>query len=113
MRRPMHSRYSPRFLLCLFLSILVASCDRTQQVSLTAEGLPFVPNLVQVTATLPITLSVYNAGRETPPPKSDSPGILLPPGQSIRIAMAPPPGTYLYIRRRKGRANMTGTLIEE
>lgn len=109
----MHSRYSPRFLLCLVLSFLVASCDRTQQVSLTTEAFSFVPNLVQVTATLPITLSVYNAGRATPPPKSDSPGILLPPGQSIRIAMAPPPSTYLYICRRKGHADMTGTLIVE
>jgi hypothetical protein len=66
MRRPMHSRNSPRFLLCLVLSFLVASCDRTQQVSLTAEDFSFVPNLVQVTATLPITLSVYNAGRAPP-----------------------------------------------
>ena len=89
----------------------------------------FVPNLVQVTASLLITLSVYNAGREThefgspvllyvvktatPLPRSDSPGILLPPGQSIRIAVATPPGTYLSICRRKGHANMTGTLIVE
>jgi plastocyanin len=129
MLRPMHSRYVTRFLLFVFLSSLVAACERTQQVSLTAEDFRFVPNLVRVTASLPITLSVYNAGREThefdspillyaaktaiPPPKSDSPGILLPPGQTIQIAMAPPPGTYLYICRRKGHANMTGTLIVE
>jgi len=128
MLRPMHSRYVLGFLLCVFLSSLVAACDRTQHVSLTAEDFRFVPNLVRVTASLPITLSVYNAGREThefdspvllyaakttSPPKSDSPGILLPPGQSIQIVMAPPPGTYLYICRRKGHANMMGTLIVE
>jgi plastocyanin len=113
----------------VFLSSLVAACDKTQQVSLTAEDFRFVPNLVRVTASLPVTLSVYNAGREThefdspvllyaaktaiPPHTSDRPGITLPPGQSIRILMAPPPGTYLYICRRKGHANMTGTLIVE
>jgi len=129
MLRPTHSRYVPGFLLCVFLSSLVAACDKTQQVSLTAEDFRFVPNLVRVSASLPITLSLYNAGREThefdspalqyaaktaiPEPKSDSPGILLPPGQSIRILMAPPPGTYLYICRRKGHANMTGTFIVE
>ena len=129
MLRPTHSRYVPGFLLCVFLSSLVVACDRTQHVSLTAEDFRFVPNLVRVTASLPVTLSVYNAGREThefdspvlqyaaktaiPPHSSDSPGIPLPPGQSIRILMAPPPGTYLYICRRKGHANMTGTLIVE
>jgi len=129
MLRPTHSRYFSGFLLCVFLSSLVAACDKTQQVSLTAEDFRFVPSLVRVSASLPITLSLYNAGREThefdspvllyaantaiPEPKSDSSGILLPPGQSIRILMAPPPGTYLYICRRKGHANMTGTLIVE
>jgi plastocyanin len=113
----------------VFLSFLVAACDKTQQVSLTTEDFRFVPNLVRVSASLPISLSLYNAGREThefdspillyaaktatPQPKSDSPGILLPPGQSIRIVMAPPPGTYLYICRRKGHADMSGTLIVE
>ena len=129
MLRPTHSRYVSCFLLCVFLSSLVAACERTQQVSLTAEDFRFVPNLVRVTASLPITLSLYNAGLEIhefdsplllyaaktaiAPPMSDSPGILLPPGKSFQIVMAPPPGTYLYICRRKGHANMTGTLIVE
>ncbi len=71
---------------------------------------------------------MYNAGREVhefdsptlayaakPPStgKSDGPGIVIEPGQSIRLVMAPPPGTYLYICRRKGHANMTGTLVVE
>jgi plastocyanin len=126
---PTHSRYVSCILLCMFLSSLVAACEKTQHVSLTAEDFRFVPILVRVTASLTITLSLYNEGREThdfdsplliyaaktatASPKSDSPGILLPPGQSIQIVMAPPPGTYLYICRRKGHANMTGTLIVE
>lgn len=129
MLRHMHSRYVSGFLLCVIFSSLVAACDNTQQVTLTAEDFRFVPNLVRVSASLPITLSLYNAGREThefdspvllyasktaiPEPKSDSPGIFLPPGQSIQIVIAPPPGTFLYICRRKGHANMTGTLIVE
>ena len=129
MLRPTHSRYVSCFLLCVFPSFLLAACERTQHVSLTAEDFRFVPNLVRVTASLPVTLYLYNAGREThefdipfllyadktaiAPPKSNSPGILLPPGKSIQIVMAPPPGTYLYICRRKGHANMTGTLIVE
>ena len=49
-----------------------------------------------------------------PPPRfRGSPGILIRPGQSLQIVMAPPAGTYLYICRRKGHANMTGTLIVE
>jgi plastocyanin len=38
---------------------------------------------------------------------------MLPPGRSLRIRVALPPGTYLYICRRKGHANMTGTLVVE
>jgi plastocyanin len=87
--------------------------------------------LVRARASSPLTLSVYNAGREehefdspilmyatrTASPqaitKSATPGIILPPGQSLQIIVAPPPGTYLYICRRKGHANMIGTLIVE
>lgn len=107
------------------------ACDATQTVSLTAEDFRFVPDLVRVSASSPITLSVYNAGREVhefdspillyaaqmqPPDatvKSGGPGIVLPPGKSLQLVMAPPPGTYLYICRRKGHADMTGTLIVE
>lgn len=115
-----------------FALAFLAACDGPMQtVSLTAEDFRFVPDLVRVKASSPLTLSVYNAGREehefdspilmyaakTPPTqtttKSASPGIILPPGQSLRLVMAPPPGTYLYICRRKGHANMTGTLIVE
>jgi len=102
-----------------------------QTVSLTTEDFRFVPELVRVQASSPLTLAVYNAGREihefdspilmyaAKTPSSDaamkaaSPGIVLEPGKSVQLAMAPPPGTYLYICRRKGHANMTGTLIVE
>jgi plastocyanin len=103
-----------------------------QSVSLTAEDFRFTPDLVRVRASAPLTLSVYNAGREVhefdspilmyaakislPKETSDSagtPGIVIRPGQSLQITMAPPAGTYLYICRRKGHANMTGTLIVE
>jgi uncharacterized cupredoxin-like copper-binding protein len=107
------------------------ACDGTQTVSLTAEDFRFVPDLVRVHASSPITLSVYNAGREVhefdspillyaaqvqPPAtttQSAGLGILIPPGKSLQLVMAPPPGTYLYICRRKGHADMTGTLIVE
>jgi uncharacterized cupredoxin-like copper-binding protein len=75
-------------------------------------------------------LTVFNAGREVhefdspilmyaaglepaQTGKSDPSGIVLAPGQSVRLVVVPPPGTYLYICRRKGHANMTGTLIVE
>ena len=103
-----------------------------QTVSLTAEDFRFTPDLVRVRASAPLTLSVYNAGREVhefdspilmyaaktslpkeTPESASTTGILIRPGQSLRVVMAPPAGTYLYICRRKGHANMTGTLIVE
>jgi uncharacterized cupredoxin-like copper-binding protein len=113
----------------LTLAWLVA-CDGTQPVALTAEDFRFVPTLVRVSASSPLTLSLYNAGREThefdspillyaanpilPAEKGESAsGLVLAPGQSVQIVTAPPPGTYLFICRRKGHANMTGTLIVE
>jgi plastocyanin len=47
------------------------------------------------------------------PESASTPGIVIRPGQSLQVVMAPPAGTYLYICRRKGHANMTGTLIVE
>ncbi|MBI3355163.1 MAG: hypothetical protein HY038_00020 [Nitrospirae bacterium] len=103
-----------------------------QTVSLTAEDFRFTPELVQISSTSPLILTIYNAGREvhefdspiliiyaakTPSSggvtKPTGPGLVLEPGKSIQLAMAPPPGTYLYICRRKGHANMTSTLIVE
>lgn len=127
-RPPRSNRVAPGLVGPLFCLGLLLACDGTQTVSLAAEDFRFVPDFVQVKASSPLTLSVYNAGREahefdspilvyaaeTALPKDAGPvGILLQPGQSLQIAMAPPPGTYLYICRRKGHANMTGTLIVE
>lgn len=114
-------------LLCLGLGL---ACDGTQTVSLTAEDFRFVPSLIRVAGTAPLTLVVYNAGREVH--EFDSPVLLyadraslqeqaggatapvtLRPGQSLRLLVAPPPGTYLYICRRKGHGDMTGTLLVE
>jgi plastocyanin len=109
------------------------ACDGSMQtVSLTAEDFRFTPNLVRVKASTPLTLSVYNAGREVhefdspvlmyvpktslpkeTPESAGTPGILIQPGQSFKVVMAPPAGTYLYICRRKGHADMSGTLIVE
>lgn len=122
------------FLNSLFIfsfSLSLAACDGTQHVALTAEDFRFTPEVVRVNAAAPLTLTIYNAGREVhefdspvlmyaarapssgAAAKSAGPGILLEPGKSLQLAMAPPPGTYLYICRRKGHANMTGTLIVE
>ncbi|ALA58623.1 cupredoxin domain-containing protein [Nitrospira moscoviensis] len=125
---PSLSRSRCRLILPVFLVWLCCACDRTHSVSLTAEDFRFVPDVIRVASSAPLTLSVYNAGREihefdspvliyaaTPrrTDKAESAGILLKPGQSLELVMAPPPGTYLYICRRKGHANMTGTLIVE
>jgi plastocyanin len=116
--------------LVLTLTSLIA-CSNSPTVSLTAEDFRFVPDLVRVTASFPLTLIVYNAGREVH--EFDSPilmysarapvseaitkpastGLILEPGKSVQLAMALPRGTYFYICRRKGHANMTGTLIVE
>ena len=119
-------RLSP---ICLPLLAFLAACDGTQSVSLTAEDFRFTPDTVRVSAASPVRLSVYNAGREihefdsplliyapaatTPKAGKDTGanGILLNPGQSVSLVVTPPPGTYLYICRRKGHADMTGTLI--
>ncbi|MGH7217662.1 MAG: hypothetical protein ACREIG_10540 [Nitrospiraceae bacterium] len=117
----------------LGLVAALLACDGSMQtVSINAEDFRFMPDLVRVRASAPLTLSVYNAGREVhefdspilmyaaktslpkdTPESAGTPGILIRPGQSLQIVMAPPAGTYLYICRRKGHANMTGTLIVE
>lgn len=115
----------------VFCGLTLAACDGTQTVSLTAEDFRFTPDVARAGSAAPFTLMVYNAGREAhdfdspvllyaadPPAsgataKSAGPSILLQPGKSLRLTIAPPPGTYLYICRRKGHANMTGTLIVE
>ncbi len=117
-----------------FLWLLLAfvlGCDGTQSVDLTAEDFRFMPERVRVSSGSPLTITFYNAGREMH--KIDSPaltyitqphpldhassigklGTPLEPGKSVQFAIAPPPGTYLYFCRRKGHANMTGTLIVE
>ncbi len=107
--------------------VSVTGCDNAQSVTLTAEDFRFVPAMVRVSSSAPVKLSVYNAGREVhdfdspvliyaaaqPSPEASSPGSELKPGQSLNLILAPPPGTYLYICRRKGHGNMTGTLIVE
>lgn len=119
-------------IICLGIAFLVACDAPTQTVSLTAEDYRFVPDFVQVKASSPLRFSVYNAGREAhefvspiltytaetrPSRATDEPADLSPtilrPRQLLRIGVAPPPGTYLYSCRRKGHANMTGTLIVE
>ncbi|HSL05394.1 MAG TPA: cupredoxin domain-containing protein [Nitrospiraceae bacterium] len=126
---PMNGRISIVGL--VFAAIL--ACDGSMQtVSITAEDFRFTPDLVRVRASAPLALSVYNAGREVHefdspllmyatktsmpneiPESASTPGMAIRPGQSLRVVMAPPAGTYLYICRRKGHANMTGTLIVE
>jgi uncharacterized cupredoxin-like copper-binding protein len=131
--RVMLHRTSDRFsvvllFLFLFLTSTLGACDRTQTVSVTAEDFRFTPELVTVSSAFPLVLTIYNSGREVH--EFDSPvlmyaaetsstismkktGIVLEPGKSVQLTMAPPPGTFLYICRRKGHANMAGTLIVE
>jgi plastocyanin len=106
-------------------------CDGTHAVSLSAEDFRFTPELVRVRSSSPFTLSIYNAGREAhefdspiltytvtgssseKTAETKHPGITLEPGKSAQVTMAPPPGTYLYVCRRKGHVAMAGTLIVE
>ena len=130
MRRHTHSHYSYGPGICFLLMSIGMGCDHTQMISLTAEDFRFVPDHVQAASSLPLTLSIYNAGREVhefdspillyaakmptapaPTEFSGSPGRLLLPGKSLQFIVAAPPGTYLYICRRKGHTNMAGTLI--
>lgn len=130
---PLTDKSSPvlPFFLYTFLVLMNGGCDRTPTVSLTIEDFRFTPELVRIGATSPVTLTVYNAGREihefdslalrytTKIPPSDTTvgsngsGIPIEPGKSAHFTMTPPPGTYLFRCRRKGHANMTGTLIVE
>ena len=117
-------------LLCGLVCLgLLTACDGTQTVSVTAEDFRFTPEHIRVAPTAALTLTVYNAGREIH--EFDSPvlmyaaallprekteafsGVQLKPGESLKITVVPPPGTYLYICRRKGHANMTGTMVVE
>ena len=120
------SHFTLPLLSFLFVVSTLVACDRTQSFSLTAEDFRFTPQFVTVSSASPLTLTIYNSGREVH--EFDSPllmyaanisaaismketGIVLEPGKSVQLAMAPPPGTYLYICRRKGHANMAGTLF--
>ena len=117
-------------ILLLSLDLGIIACNRSQSVSLTAEDFRFTPDLVKVSSTSPLILTVYNSGREihefdspilayapktslSAALKGTGPGIVIEPGKSVQLAMAPPPGKYLYICRRKGHVNMTGSLIVE
>lgn len=106
----------------------LVGCDGSQTISLVTEDFRFAPDLVRVTMDRPLVISVFNAGREIHEfdspilqyaagpwgeRTSPVPGITLAPGRTVRLVVAPPAGTYLYICRRKGHANMTGTLIVE
>ena len=126
---------SPRRRCVIVLATLVGlgACDGPMySVSLTAEDFRFVPEFVRMKSSSATVVSVYNAGREIHEfdsmilmyAKSDTfnpsdeksartSGMILRPGQTLRLVVAPPPGTYLYICRRKGHQNMTGTFIVE
>ena len=112
----------------LLVGVLLSACDESlQTVSLTTDDFRFIPDLVQVNASVPLSMTIYNAGRETHEfdspvlmyarqmpaglPKSSGLGISLRPGNRLRFVVAPPPGTYPYFCRRKGHPNMTGTII--
>ena len=119
------------FFIFLLLGLMNGGCDRTPIVSLTAEDFRFTPEVVRISPASTLMLTVYNAGREVhefdspvllytlkgppshTPGRSNGSGVLLEPGKSVQFTITPPPGTFLYICRRKGHANMTGTLVVE
>jgi plastocyanin len=128
MLHPIRKRQFARTLTCLLVATVLVGCEDSQTVSLAAEDFRFTLPLIRVNSSEPITLTVYNAGREVHEfdspilayaPKlirtggSRSSGLVLAPEQSLQLVVAPPPGTYLYSCRRKGHVNMIGTLIVE
>ncbi|WP_455243071.1 cupredoxin domain-containing protein [Petrachloros mirabilis] len=128
MLHPIRKWQSARTLTCLLVATVFVGCKDSQTVSLAAEDFRFTPRFIRVNSSVPINLTIYNAGREVhefdspiliyaPNPirtgGSRSSGFVLAPGQSLQVVVAPPPGTYLYICRRKGHVNMIGTLIVE
>lgn len=128
MLRIIREPQSARTLPYLLLAVVLAGCEDSQTVTIAAEDFRFAPDLIRVNSLAPIILTIYNSGREVhefdspilfyaPKPiraaDSKSSGFVLSPGKSLQFVVAPPPGTYLYICRRKGHANMTGTLIVE
>ncbi|HEX9155525.1 MAG TPA: hypothetical protein VF819_08170, partial [Nitrospira sp.] len=57
---------SPIPFVLVALLMVAAACDGPMQtVSITAEDFRFVPDLAQVNSSSPLTLTIYNAGRET------------------------------------------------
>jgi len=116
-------------LVALLMGILLSACNAPlQTVSLTTDDFKFIPEMIEVKASAPLSITIYNAGRETH--EFDSPvlmysvqmpdgsnvssgglGMSLQPGSRLRLIVVPPPGTYLYMCRRKGHANMTGTIV--
>ncbi len=119
--------------LWLLTAATLLSCDSDgAHLTLTAEDYRFDPPLARAQAEQPLTLTVFNAGREvhefaspllayardrtTPAPAeppAGSPVLTLEPGRSVRLLVVAPPGTYLYWCTRKGHPNMSGTLIVE
>ncbi len=106
----------------------LTACDRFQPIALTTEDYRFTPDLIRATTESPLVLTLFNAGREVhefdspllqyiaerpAQAKSDRVGLTIMPGDRVRLVATPLAGTYLYICRRKGHANMTGTLIVE
>ncbi len=101
------ARSDPLIIIGMGLRTLV-TCDGTQTVTLMAEDFRFVPELVRVQASSPLTLTVYNAGLEIHKFESSifmysaetssqetsmklaSPGIILEPWKSVQLVMAPP-----------------------
>jgi uncharacterized cupredoxin-like copper-binding protein len=115
--------------LSIFWTILTLACDGgPQSITLTAQDNRFDPTFVHVEAGRPLTLMVFNAGREIhefasplmlyarqptahgASRQSDSESVTLEPGQSVQLLMEAPAGTYLYWCKRKGH-HMSGTMI--
>jgi len=113
--------------LSIFWTVLALACDAgPQSVTLTVRDNRFDPTLVYVEAGQPLTLTVFNAGREIhefasplmryarqsddASQQSDPLPVTLEPGRSVQLLMEAPAGTYLYWCNRKGH-HMSGTLI--
>ncbi len=95
-------------LVSVVLYLIPVACDQpAQTVALTAEAFRYVPVLARASSSALLALSVYNAGREVhefdspvliyaakttssvASAKSANPGIILEPGKSMQIILAP------------------------
>ena len=126
-----------RSVLCVAIVLLLAGssgCDRDpQSVRIVAQDFRFRPDMIRLSGSRPIHLTLYNEGREfhefdsalftdrsaaiesltvAGEPTEAGP-LRIAPGRRLELVVRLSPGTYVFFCKVKGHAGMTGTLLVE